>query len=185
MPQNLIRDLKTRSEKTLEHLKGTLLGIRTGRAHPALVEDIKVDYFGTPTPIKNMGSVNVPEARQLVITPWDKTAIKAIEKAIQSSPLGINPQNDGESIRLNLPELTKERRVELTKIVNKMAEEGRIAIRNIRREINDGLKKMEKESQITEDDLKKFTKEAQEQTDQFIKKIDAMLVDKEKEIMEQ
>lgn len=185
MPQNLIRDLKTRSEKTLEHLKGTLLGIRTGRAHPALVEDIKVDYFGTPTPIKNMGSVNVPEARQLVITPWDKTAIKAIEKAIQSSPLGINPQNDGESIRLNLPELTKERRVELTKIVNKMAEEGRIAIRNIRREINDGLKKMEKESQITEDDLKKFTKEAQEQTDQFIKKIDAMLVEKEKEIMEQ
>lgn len=185
MPQNLIRDLKTRSEKTLEHLKGTLLGIRTGRAHPALVEDIKVDYFGTPTPIKNMGSVNVPEARQLVITPWDKTAIKAIEKAIQSSPLGINPQNDGESIRLNLPELTKERRVELTKIVNKMAEEGRIAIRNIRREINDGLKKMEKESQITEDDLKKYTKEAQEQTDQFIKKIDAMLVDKEKEIMEQ
>lgn len=185
MPQNLIRDLKTRSEKTLEHLKGTLLGIRTGRAHPALVEDIKVDYFGTPTPIKNMGSVNVPEARQLVITPWDKTAIKAIEKAIQSSPLGINPQNDGESIRLNLPELTKERRVELTKIVNKMAEEGRIAIRNIRREINDGLKKMEKESQITEDDLKKYTKEAQEQTDQFIKKIDAMLVEKEKEIMEQ
>lgn len=185
MPQNLIRDLKTRSEKTLEHLKGTLLGIRTGRAHPALVEDIKVDYFGTPTPIKNMGSVNVPEARQLVITPWDKTAMKAIEKAIQSSPLGINPQNDGESIRLNLPELTKERRVELTKIVNKMAEEGRIAIRNIRREINDGLKKMEKESQITEDDLKKYTKEAQEQTDQFIKKIDAMLVEKEKEIMEQ
>lgn len=184
MPQNLIKDLKTRSEKTLEHLKGTLQGIRTGRAHPALVEDIKVDYFGTPTPIKNMGSVNIPEARQLVITPWDKTAIKAIEKAIQSSPLGINPQNDGESIRLNLPELTKERRVELTKIVNKMAEENRVAIRNIRREVNEGLKKMEKDSQITEDDLKKFTKEAQEQTDAYIKKIDAMLADKEKEIME-
>lgn len=184
MPQNLIKDLKTRSEKTLEHLKGTLLGIRTGRAHPALVEDIKVDYFGTPTPIKNMGSVNVPEARQLVITPWDKTAIKAIEKAIQSSPLGINPQNDGESIRLNLPELTKDRRVELTKIVNKMSEEARIAVRNIRREINDCLKKMEKESEITEDDLKKYTKEAQEQTDLFIKKIDVMLVEKEKEIME-
>lgn len=185
MPQNLIKDLKTRSEKTLEHLKGTLQGIRTGRAHPALVEDIKVDYFGTPTPVKNMGSVNVPEARQLVITPWDKSAIKAIEKAIQSSPLGINPQNDGESIRLNLPELTKERRVELTKIVNKMAEEARIAIRNVRREINDGLKKLEKDSKITEDDLKKYTKEAQEQTDAYIKKIDCMLVDKEKEIMEQ
>lgn len=184
MPQNLIKDLKTRSEKTLEHLNGTLLGIRTGRAHPALVDDIKVDYFGTPTPIKSMGSVNVPEARQLVITPWDKTAIKAIEKALQSSPLGINPQNDGESIRLNLPELTKDRRVELTKIVNKMAEEARIAVRNIRREINDCLKKMEKDSQITEDDLKKFTKDAQEQTDLFIKKIDVMLVEKEKEIME-
>lgn len=185
MPQNLIKDLKTRSEKTLEHLKGTLQGIRTGRAHPALVEDIKVDYFGTPTPVKNMGSVNVPEARQLVITPWDKSAIKAIEKAIQSSPLGINPQNDGESIRLNLPELTKERRVELTKIVNKMAEESRVAIRNVRREINEGLKKLEKDSKITEDDLKKYTKEAQEQTDVYIKKIDSMLADKEKEIMEQ
>lgn len=184
MPQNLIKDLKTRNEKTLEHLKGTLLGIRTGRAHPALVEDIKVDYFGTPTSVKNMGSVSVPEARQLVITPWDKAAIKAIEKAIQSSPLGINPQNDGESIRLNLPELTKERRVELTKVVNKMAEDARVAVRNIRREINDGLKKMEKESQITEDDLKKYTKEAQEQTDQFIKKVDVMLAEKEKEIME-
>lgn len=184
MPQDLIKDLKTRSEKTMEYLKGTLQGVRTGRAHPALVEEIKVDYFGTPTPIKNMGSVNVPEARQLVITPWDKTAIKAIEKAIQSSPLGINPQNDGESIRLNLPELTKERRVELTKIVNKMAEEARIAIRNIRREINDGLKKMEKESEITEDDLKKFTKDAQDQTDAYIKKIDVILADKEKEIME-
>lgn len=185
MPQNLIKDLKTRSEKTLEHLKGTLQGIRTGRAHPALVEEIKVDYFGTPTPVKNMGSVNVPEARQLVITPWDKSAIKAIEKAIQSSPLGINPQNDGESIRLNLPELTKERRVELTKIVNKMSEEARVAIRNIRREINDGLKKLEKDSKITEDDLKKYNKEAQEQTDAYIKKIDCMLVDKEKEILEQ
>lgn len=185
MPQNLIKDLKSRSEKTLEHLKGTLQGIRTGRAHPALVEEIKVDYFGTPTPIKNMGSVNVPEARQLVITPWDKTAIKAIEKAIQASPLGINPQNDGESIRLNLPELTKERRIELTRVVNKMAEEARVAVRNVRREVNDGLKKMEKESQITEDDLKKFSKEAQEHTDAFIKKIDGILADKEKEIMEQ
>lgn len=185
MPQNLIKDMKSRCEKTLEHLKGTLQGIRTGRAHPALVEDIKVDYFGTPTPVKNMGSVNIPEARQLVITPWDKTAIKAIEKAIQSSHLGINPQNDGESIRLNLPELTKERRVELTKIVNKMAEEARIAIRNIRREINEGFKKMEKESEITEDDLKKHSKEAQEQTDAYIKKVDVMLADKEKEIMEQ
>ncbi|MDO5562429.1 MAG: ribosome recycling factor [Synergistaceae bacterium] len=184
MPQNLIKDLKTRSEKTLEVLKGNLLGIRTGRAHPALVDEIKVDYFGTPTPVKNMGSVNVPEPRQIVITPWDKSAIKAIEKAIQSSPLGITPQNDGESIRLNLPELTQQRRVELTKIVNKTAEDARVAIRNVRRDILEALKKMEKDSKITEDDLKKFQKQAQDETDASIKRIDAILADKEKEIME-
>ena len=182
MPQNLIKDLMTRSEKTLEFLKGTLQGIRTGRAHPALVEDIKVDYFGTPTPIKNMGSVSVPEARQIMINPWDKTAIKAIEKALQASPLGINPQNDGETIRLNLPELTQERRLELTKVVNKMAEEARISIRNVRRDVIESLKKMEKDSDITEDDLKKYQKETQDHTDAFIKKVDFILSDKEKEI---
>ena len=184
MPQNLIKDLTTRSEKTLEFLKGTLQGIRTGRAHPALVEDIKVDYFGTPTPIKNMGSVSVPEARQIMINPWDKTAIKAIEKALQASPLGINPQNDGETIRLNLPELTQERRLELTKVVNKMAEEARISIRNVRRDVIESLKKMEKDSDITEDDLKKYQKETQDHTDAFIKKVDVILADKEKEIMD-
>ncbi|MDO4560535.1 MAG: ribosome recycling factor [bacterium] len=184
MPQNVLKELTSRCEKSIEHLKGSMLGIRTGRAHPALVEEIKVDYFGTPTPIKNMGSVNVPEARQIVITPWDKTAMKAIEKAIQSSSLGITPQNDGESIRLNLPELTQQRRVELKKMVNKMAEEGRVAVRNIRRDAIELLKKMEKDSKITEDDLKKFQKEAQDKTDAFIKKIDAVLADKEKEIMD-
>ena len=184
MPQNLIKDLMTRSEKTLEFLKGTLQGIRTGRAHPALVEDIKVDYFGTPTPIKNMGSVSVPEARQIMINPWDKTAIKAIEKALQASPLGINPQNDGETIRLNLPELTQERRLELTKVVNKMAEDARISIRNVRRDVIESLKKMEKDSDITEDDLKKYQKETQDHTDAFIKKVDVILADKEKEIMD-
>ena len=184
MPQNVLKELTSRCEKSIEHLKGSMLGVRTGRAHPALVEEIKVDYFGTPTPVKNMGSVNVPEARQIVITPWDKTAMKAIEKAIQSSSLGITPQNDGESIRLNLPELTQQRRVELKKMVNKMAEDGRVAVRNIRRDALEILKKMEKESKITEDDLKKFQKEAQDKTDAFITKIDAVLADKEKEIMD-
>ena len=184
MPQNVLKELTSRCEKSIEHLKGSMLGVRTGRSHPALVEEIKVDYFGTPTPVKNMGSVNVPEARQIVITPWDKTAMKAIEKAIQSSSLGITPQNDGESIRLNLPELTQQRRVELKKMVNKMAEDGRVAVRNIRRDALEILKKMEKESKITEDDLKKFQKEAQDKTDAFIKKIDAVLADKEKEIMD-
>jgi len=184
MPQNVVKELKLHSEKTLEFLKGTLQGIRTGRAHPALVADIKVDYFGTPTPIKNMGNINVPEARQIVITPWDKTAIKAIEKAIQVSPLGINPQNDGESIRLNMPELTQERRVELSKIVNKTAEDARIAIRNLRRDAIETFKKMQKDSKLTEDDLKKYQKEAQDQTDAFIKKVDAIIAEKEKEILE-
>lgn len=184
MPQNVIKDLSSRCEKSIEHLKGAMLGVRTGRAHPALVEDIKVDYFGTPTPIKNMGSVNVPEARQIVITPWDRTAIKSIEKAIQTSNLGITPQNDGESIRLNLPELTQARRVELKKMVNKMAEEARIAVRNVRRDSLEVFKKMEKDSKITEDELKKFQKDAQDKTDSFIKKIDAVLAEKEKEIMD-
>ena len=158
MPQKILNELSTRCEKSVEHLKSTMLGVRTGRAHPALVEEIKVDYFGTPTPIKNMGSVNVPEARQIVITPWDKTAMKAIEKAIQSSSLGITPQNDGSSIRLNLPELTQQRRVELKKMVNKMAEEGRVAVRNIRRDAIEALKKLEKDSKITEDDSRSSRK---------------------------
>lgn len=186
MPQELIKDLKNRTTKALEHLKGTYAGVRTGRAHPALVEDIKVDYFGTMTPIKQMGTVNIPEPRQIVITIWDKTAMKAVEKAIQASPLGINPQSpDGETIRLTLPELTRERRTELTKIVRKYAEESRTATRNIRREIVDAFKKMEKDSKISEDDLKKYQKDVQDITDEAIKKIDAVLTDKEKEIMDE
>lgn len=184
MPQNQLKELKERSEKSLEHLKGTLQGIRTGRAHPALIEDIKADYFGTPTPIKSMGTVTVPEARQLLITPWDKTALKAIEKAILASPLGVTPQNDGDSIRLNLPELTQQRRIDLAKIVNKDAEDARISIRNIRRDVLDVLKKMEKAGDITEDDLKKFQKEIQDTTDAYVKKVDEMAAEKEKEIMD-
>ena len=183
MPQNLIKDLKNRTGKALEHLRGTYAGVRTGRAHPALVEDIKVDYFGTVMPIKQLGTVNIPEPRQIVITVWDKTALKAVEKAIQASPLGINPQPDGDVLRLNIPELTRERRGELTKLVNKYAEEARVATRNVRREIVDSMKKLEKDSKISEDDLKKHQKEVQDITDDAIKKIDAALAEKEKEIM--
>ena len=185
MPQNLIKDLKNRTAKALEHLKGTYAGVRTGRAHPALVEDIKVDYFGTQMTVKQLGTVNIPESRQIVITVWDKGAMKAVEKAIQASPLGINPQPDGEVIRLHVPELTRERRGELTKLVNKYAEEQRVATRNIRREIVESLKKLEKNSKINEDDLKKYQKEVQDITDEAIKKIDAVLAEKEKEIMEE
>jgi ribosome recycling factor len=180
----LIKELKTRTAKTLEHLRGTYAGVRTGRAHPALVEDIKVDYFGSALPLKQLGTVNIPEPRQIVITVWDKGALKAVEKALQTSPLGINPRPDGETIRLTLPELTRERRTELTKLVNKYAEESRVATRNIRREAVDSLKKMEKDSKINEDDLKKYQKEVQELTDEAIKKIDAVLAEKEKEIMD-
>jgi ribosome recycling factor len=183
MPQNLLKDLKNRAAKTLDHLKGTYAGVRTGRAHPALVEDIKVDYFGTVMPLKQLASVNIPEPRQIVITIWDKTALKAVEKAIQASPLGINPQPDGEVIRLSIPELTRERRGELTKLVKEYAEESRVSVRNIRREIVDSFKKLEKDSKIGEDELKKYQKEIQDITDEAIKKIDNALAEKEKEIM--
>ena len=185
MPQTLLKDLKARAEKSLDHLRMTYAGVRTGRAHPALVEDIKVDYFGTSTPIKQMGTLSTPEPRLIVITPWDKTAVKSIEKAIQTSSLGVNPQSDGDVIRLTLPELTRERRIELTKLVNKYAEETRVAVRNVRREINDQLKKMEKESLISEDDQRKYQKEIQDLTDECIKKVDQLFSDKEKEIMDE
>lgn len=185
MPQNTLKDMKSRVEKSLEFLKTTYSGVRTGRAHPALVENITVDYFGSAMPIKQLGSVNIPEPRQIVISVWDKTALKAVEKAIQSSSLGINPQIDGDVIRLNIPELTRERRNDLKKLVNKYAEEGRVAVRNIRREFVDIFKKMEKDSKISEDDLKKYQKDVQDITDGAIKSIDATLSDKEKEIMDE
>ncbi|MDR1965659.1 MAG: ribosome recycling factor [Synergistaceae bacterium] len=183
MPQTLLKDLKGRTSKALDHMKRSYAGVRTGRAHPALVEDIKVDYFGTVMPLKQLGTVNIPEPRQIVINVWDKTALKAVEKAIQASPLGINPQPDGETIRLNIPELTRERRTELTKLVNKYAEECRVATRNVRREIVDSLKKLEKDSKISEDELKKYQKEVQDITDEAIKKVDEALAEKEREIM--
>lgn len=183
MPQNLLKDMKGRVAKTIEHTKNTYAGVRTGRAHPALVEDIKVDYFGSVTPIKQMGTVTTPEPRMLVITLWDKTAVKSVEKAIQASPLGINPQVDGDMIRLRIPELTRERRSELSKLVNKYAEDARVAIRNIRREFVDSFKKLEKDSKISEDDLKKYQKDVQDITDDAIKKVEELLADKEHEVM--
>ncbi len=171
--------------KSLESLKADLHKIRTGRAHPGLVSDIKVDYYGTPTPIKQVATISIPEGRQIAISPFDRTALKLVEKAILASSLGVTPQNDGEIIRVNLPELTGERRVELTKLVGKYAEESRIALRNLRRDSNDVLKKMEKNSEISEDDLKKLTKEVQDITDEFIKKVDDTLKIKNNEIMEE
>lgn len=184
MPMGEIAKLKQQMEKTVEHLKGEYLGIRTGRAHPALVEEIKVDYYGTPTPVKQMGSVTVPDPRQLLITPWDKTALKAIEKGILASSLGVTPSVDGDVIRLTLPELTRQRRVDLTKLVRKYGEEAKVALRNVRRDCLEALKRMEKESVISEDDLRRYQKEVQDVTDEFTKKVDAVQEHKEKEIME-
>ena len=172
MPKKELKDLREKMEKVVEHLHGQFVGIRTGRAHPGLVNDIKVDYYGTATPVRQIATVNVPEGRQIVITPFDKGSLKLIEKGILASSLGVTPQIDGEIIRVSLPELTKERRVELTKLVAKYAEEAKVAVRNIRRDSNEKYKKMEKESVISEDELKKYSKEVQDITDSFIVKVD-------------
>ncbi len=185
MPKNELKELRERMEKVIEHLKGEFLVIRTGRAHPGLVSDIKVDYYGVPTPIKSIATISIPEGRQIAITPFDRNALKVVEKGILASSLGVTPQNDGEVIRVNLPELNRERRLELSKLVGKYAEESKIALRNLRRDSNDVLKKMEKNSDISEDDLKKYTKDIQDITDEFIKKVDEALKAKEKEIIEE
>ncbi len=185
MPDRLLKDIKHRMEKAVEHVKHEMATIRTGRATPALVEDIKVDYYGTPTPLKQLATISVPDPRLIVIEPWDKTAIKEIEKAIQKSPLGLNPQNDGRVIKIPIPPLSEERRIELTKVVRKKAEEGRIAIRNLRREALEEYKKQEKEGTITEDDYYRMQKEVQHITEEYIKKVDEILEHKEKEILEE
>lgn len=184
MPKAEIKLMTEKMEKSLEHLRAEYVAIRTGRAHPGLVSDIKADYYGTPTPLKQMATITVPEGRKIQIVPFDKNGLKAIEKAILASSLGITPSNDGENIRLTMPELTGERRTELTKLVAKKAEETKVAVRNLRRDSVEVLKKKEKESAITEDELKKFTKDVQDVTDGYVKKIDEVQKLKEKEIME-
>ncbi|MBO4848421.1 MAG: ribosome recycling factor [Clostridia bacterium] len=170
--------------KTIAVLKRDLGGLRAGRANPQLLERITADYYGTPTPINQMGNISSPEPRLLVINLWDPKMIPAVEKAIQKSDLGINPTNDGKLIRLVFPELTEERRKDLVKTIKKKAEEAKVAIRSIRRDANETLKKQKKESEITEDDQKNLEKEAQDITDDSIKEIDRIASEKEKEIME-
>jgi len=168
--------------KSLEHLRHEFNGIRTGKASSALVEDIRIDYYGTSTLLRDLAGINTPEPRLIVIQPWDQTAVPAIVKSIQSSSLGITPIDDGRLVRIPIPELTEERRKELDKHIKHMAEESRVSIRNIRREENDKLKKMEKNKELTEDDLYDGEKETQKLTDDFIKQIDEMLKNKEEEI---
>lgn len=175
--------VKEKMSKTVSVLNSEYSAIRAGRANPAVLDKIRVDYYGTPTPINQMAAVSVAEARILTIQPWDTSTLHTIEKAILASDLGINPQNDGRIIRLMFPQPTEERRRELVKDINKMAEDSRVAIRSIRRDGIDKLKKMEKASEITEDDLKIGEKKLQEFTDKYIKEIDAAASEKEKEIM--
>ena len=184
MPKDELAELKENMDKAITFLQNEYLSIRTGRAHPGLVSDIKVDYYGTPTPIKSLANVTVPESRSLQVAPFDKTTLKAIEKAILAANIGMTPQSDGTVIRMTLPELTKARRVELTKLLARKAEESKVVIRNYRRDAIEALKKQEKASEITEDDLKKLTKDVQDITDKYIKKIDEVYKVKEKEVLE-
>ena len=169
--------------KTIESVKGDFASVRAGRANAGVLDRIQVEYYGTPTPIQQVASISTPDPRTLQIQPWDGSVLKAIEKAIQTSDLGINPQNDGRVIRLAFPQLTEERRMELTKQVRKYGEGGKVAVRNIRRDAMDALKAMEKKSEITEDDRKESEKELQELTDKRCKEIDALTAAKEKELM--
>lgn len=175
---------KTKMEKTKGVLRSDLMAIRAGRANPQLLDRITVDYYGTPTPLKNVANISAPEPRILQINPWDAKMVKDISRAIQASDLGLTPSNDGKVIRLMLPELTEERRKELTKLVRKTAEESKVAIRSIRRDAVDQVKKLKKNNEITEDDQKKAEEDIQKLTDAAIKDIDKIDAEKEKEIME-
>ena len=178
-----IKVYEDQMDNTLELLLDEFASIRAGRANPHVLDKIKVDYYGTPTPIQQVGNISVPEARMIVIQPWEKSLIKPIEKAIQTSDLGINPNNDGSVIRLVFPELTEERRKELAKDVKKKGENAKVAVRNIRRDANDSFKKMEKADEMSEDDLKDATEKMQKITDKAIEKIDKAVENKTKEIL--
>ena len=173
----------TKMTKTINNLDSELATIRAGRANPHVLDKLTVDYYGAPTPIQQVGNISVPEARMIVIQPWEKSLIKAIEKAIQASDLGINPSNDGSVIRLVFPELTEDRRKELAKDVKKKGEAAKVAVRNIRRDANEAFKKQEKNNEISEDDLKDATEQIQKITDKAIEKIDKAVENKTKEIL--
>jgi len=180
----VVKESESRMKKVIEKTKKEFAMVRTGRATPSLLENIKADYYGTPTPINQMAKITVPESRQLVIQPWDKNAIKPIEKAILKSDLGLNPNVDGDVIRLNIPQLTEERRKELVRVVRNKAEDQRVAIRNIRRDANEDLKEMENSGDISEDNYHRGLENVQEMTNDYIEKIDELLEEKEAEIME-
>src|SRR4030043_2006225 len=184
MKDALMIDAKKRMGQSLERTQHEFNTIRTGRASVSLLDNIYIDYYGSKTLLKHMSNMSIPEPRVILITPYYPKYLREIETQISKTKLGSNPSNDGKLIRLNIPSLNEERRIELVKLIKKIAEDGRIAVRNIRREINDEFKKLESESKITKDDLADYQKKIQEITDEFIEKINAALSQKEKEIME-
>jgi len=184
MKEKVFQDMESSMEKAIGAYEKELSRLRTGRASPALLEGIRVDYYGTPTPINQTASINIPESRLIVIQPWDKGTIEAIQKAIQKANLGLSPSNDGTVIRISIPPLTEDRRKELGKLAKKMAEECKIAIRNVRREANDSLKKLEKDKKISEDDHHRATDEVQKSTNEKIAQVDQIMEAKQKEILE-
>lgn len=180
----LIKDSSARMERSIEAFRKELGKVRTGRASFSLLDGVKVDYYGTPTPLQQVGTLSVPESRLITVTPWDTKMIGPIEKAIQGSGLGLNPSSDGKTVRIPIPPLTEERRKELAKMVRKMAEDARVAVRNVRREAIEKLKDREKKKEISEDLVKRGQERIQKETDAHVKKIDDILKSKEQEILE-
>ena len=184
MINELFVDVKDRMNKAVEHYRHEVSTIRTGRASANILDVVKVDYYGTPTPLNNIAHVTVPEGQLIVIQPFDPSSLEFIEKAIMSSDVGLTPNNDGSVIRLNIPTLTEERRKDLVKVVHKIIEEGRVAVRNIRRDANDLLKKSEKDNDLSEDNLRRATDNIQEMTDEHIKNINHIEEAKEKDLLD-
>jgi ribosome recycling factor len=184
LAKEAVRETEEKMKHALEAMTREFSEIRTGRANPHIVEGIKIDYYGTPTLLKQLASISVPDARLIVIQPWDPSVIAEIEKAILKSNLGLNPVNDGKLIRLVIPQLSKERRAEMIKLVKDISEKGRVSLRTIRRDANELIKKMEQEKKITEDDKFKTQEDIQKLTDRYIEKVDNVLKEKEKELSE-
>jgi len=178
-----INDIKRRMEGAVKSLQGEFSGLRTGRASASMLDPIQVDAYGSPMPLSQLATVSAPEPRMLIVQVWDKSMVKAVEKAIRESDLNLNPSGDGQSIRVPVPELSEERRRELTKVAHKYAENGKVAVRHVRRDGMDELKKQEKDGKISEDDHRRLSDEIQKATDSFIKKIDELLAAKEQDIM--
>ena len=184
MPKTILRDAETRMQKAVEATARDFAHVRTGRASPSLLDNIHVDYYGTKSPINQVATITIPEPRLIVIQPWDKTIMKDVEKAIARSDLGLNPNSDGNVIRIQVPELTTERRKELTRYVAKLAEEGRVAIRNIRRDANDSLQKLEKSKKISQDERHTYAAQVQDFTDLCTDQANELLKSKEAELLE-